>query len=475
MHHNYKVKIEKYRKMKIERLVLIALLFLSVSLSAKNTDGWLELFNGKNLKNWELLNGEAEFKVEGDMIVATSKLNTPNTFLATKKKFDDFVLEYEAKIDNGLNAGVQIRSNSFSDYKDGRVHGYQVELDPSKRAWSGGIYDEARRGWLYHLQNNPEAREAFKKEAWNHFRVEAIGNDIRVWVNGVQAVDLVDDVTASGFIALQVHNIHNPEKVGKQVRYKNIKIKTENLLDEITLTSSDIPQISCLDNQLTDREKSEGWQMLWDGKTTNGWRGAKLDKFPENGWQIKEGELVVEENGGHESTIGGDIVTIKKYRNFELQVDFKFDKGANSGIKYFVDTELNMGKGSSIGCEYQILDDELHLDAKKGVNGNRTLASLYDLIKADALLYAPNQGSEKRVNKYGWNRARIVVQGNKVQHYLNGILVVEYERANQMWKALVAYSKYRVWPNFGEAETGHILLQDHGNKVVFKNIKIKEL
>lgn len=461
--------------MKIERLVLIVLLFLSVNLTAKNTDGWVELFNGKNLKNWELLNGEAEFKVEDDMIVGTSKLNTPNTFLATKEKFDDFVLEYEAKIDDGLNAGVQIRSNSFKDYKNGRVHGYQVELDPSKRAWSGGIYDEARRGWLYHLQNNPEAREAFKHEDWNHFRVEAIGNNIRVWVNGVQAVDLVDNATASGFIALQVHNIHNPDKVGKQVRYKNIRVKTENLLDEITLTTSGIPQISYLKNQLTNREIREGWKLLWDGKTTNGWRGAKIDKFPENGWQINDGELVVEENGGHESTNGGDIVTIKKYKDFILEVDFKFVKGANSGIKYFVDTELNMGKGSSIGCEYQILDDKEHPDAKAGVAGNRTLASLYDLITADPKLHAPDQGNNKRVNHYGWNRARIVVKDKKVEHYLNGIKVVEYERRTQMWKALVAYSKYSVWPNFGEAEKGHILLQDHGNEVSFKNIKIKEL
>ncbi|MCB0744913.1 MAG: DUF1080 domain-containing protein, partial [Ignavibacteriae bacterium] len=142
---------------------------------------------------------------------------------------------------------------------------------------------------------------------------------------------------------------------------------------------------------------------------------------------------------------------------------------------YFVDTELNQGAGSSIGCEYQILDDKIHPDAKKGVDGNRTLASLYDLIKADALLYSPNETTSKRVNNYDWNRAKIVVKGNMVEHYLNGIKVIEYERTTQMWKALVAYSKYSQWPNFGENEKGHILLQDHGFEVFFKNIKIKEL
>lgn len=461
--------------MKTNRLFVLVLVLLATTLHAKEDNGWIALFNGKNLKNWQRLNGEAEFRVENDMIVGISKLNTPNTFLATKEHFDDFLLEYDAKIDPESNAGVQIRSNSFPDFKNGRVHGYQVELDASKRAWTGGIYDEARRGWLYHLQNNPKAQKAFKQEEWNHFRVEAIGNNIRVWLNGVQTVDLIDEVTASGFIALQVHAIRTPEEAGKKVYYKNIRIKTENLTEEITPYSSNIEQISYLNNQLTDREISEGWKLLWDGKTTEGWRGAKLDKFPDKGWQINNGELVVEENGGSESTNGGDIVTLKKYKNFELEVDFKFTKGANSGIKYFVDTELNQGKGSSIGCEFQILDDELHPDAKKGVNGNRTLGSLYDLITADPLIYAPNQGNKKRINLYEWNRARVVIQDKLVQHYLNGIKVVEYERGTQMWKALVAYSKYQGWPNFGEAEMGHILLQDHGNEVYFKNIKIKEL
>ena len=133
-----------------------------------------------------------------------------------------------------------------------------------------------------------------------------------------------------------------------------------------------------------------------------------------------------------------------------------------------------MGRGSSIGCEFQILDDEIHPDAKQGVNGNRTLASLYDLITADASFYAPYEG-QKRVNRNGWNRARIVVKGNHVEHYLNGIKVIEYERGTQQWRALVAYSKYKIWPGFGEAEEGHILLQDHGDKVSFRNIKLKEL
>lgn len=447
-----------------------------LTLHPQDKDEWQPLFNGKDLQGWHMLNGSVEFKVEAGTIVGVSTLNTPNTFLATEKSYGDFILEYEAQMDRDLNSGVQIRSLSLPEYQNGRVHGYQIELDASLRAWSGGIYDEARRGWLYNLECNPAAKSAYKPAAWNKFRVEALGNNIRVWLNGVPAANIVDDMTipASGFIALQVHSIDNDQtKAGKTVRFRNLRIKTTHLDAASSPASRDIPQISYLANQLTEREKSEGWQLLWDGKTTQGWRGAKLEHFPEKGWKIENGVLSVLKGTGGEAVQGGDILTTAKYKNFELEVDFKLTKGANSGIKYFVDPELNKGEGSAIGCEYQILDDENHPDAKLGTNGNRTLASLYDLIPAEAKFYAPNENVLKRVNQYEWNRAKIVVAGNHVQHLLNGIKVVEYERGTQMWRALVAHSKHAVWPNFGELPEGHILLQDHGDEVSFRNIKIK--
>ena len=223
------------------------------------------------------------------------------------------------------------------------------------------------------------------------------------------------------------------------------------------------------DNKLTQREITEGWQLLWDGKTTEGWRGARLETFPTNGWAINNGVLIVQKSGGGESTNGGDIVTKKQYKNFILKVDFKITAGANSGIKYFVDPDMNKGAGSAIGCEFQILDDNLHPDAKLGVNGNRTLGSLYDLIPAD------RSSKDYNFDENDFNTATVVVNGNKVQHYLNGVKVIEYVRNTQQFNALVAYSKYADWPNFGNHEQGHILLQDHGDQVSFKNIKIREL
>ena len=214
------------------------------------------------------------------------------------------------------------------------------------------------------------------------------------------------------------------------------------------------------DNTLTRKEKKDGWALLWDGKTTEGWRGAKLDAFPEKGWVVEDGVLKVLAGNGGESTNGGDIITTRLYKNFILKVDFKITEGANSGIKYFVDPTLNKGAGSAIGCEFQVLDDQRHPDAKLGVKGNRTLGSLYDLIPAP---------EDKPFDINAWNTAMVVVEGNHVEHWLNGVKLLEYERNNQEWNALVAYSKYR------DYEEGYILLQDHGDEVWYKNIKIKEL
>ncbi|MBQ8098539.1 MAG: DUF1080 domain-containing protein [Bacteroidaceae bacterium] len=220
-----------------------------------------------------------------------------------------------------------------------------------------------------------------------------------------------------------------------------------------------------VDNQLSEAEQVRGWQLLWDGQTTEGWRGAKIETFPERGWFIEDGILKVEANGGAESANGGDIVTLRRYQNFILSVDFKITEGANSGIKYFVNPDMNKGEGSAIGCEFQILDDLRHPDAKLGVNGNRTLGSLYDLIPAP---------EDKPFKFDEWNTAIVIVKDNHVEHWLNGTKLIEYERNNQEWNALVAYSKYKNWPNFGNTD-GHILLQDHGDEVWFKNIKILEL
>lgn len=451
--------------MNIVRMIVLALALAAVPMKAQ--DGWRPLFNGRNLDGWYACNGTAPFSVEDGAIVGRTAVGSPNSFLCTKETFGDFILEYEARIESEMNSGVQIRSTSDPAIKAGRVHGYQVEIDPSDRAWTGGLYDEARRGWLHTLAGQDAAQKAVRKGEWNTFRVEAIGPSIRTWLNGVPAANIVDDLTPQGLIALQVHGIgSDASKAGQTIRFRNIRILTGNLGGSRTPDRGDTPQYNYVPNTITEREAREGWRLLWDGRTTAGWRGAKLDRFPASGWEIRDGVLSVIESEGRESAAGGDIVTVGQYGDFELIVEFNITKGANSGIKYFVDTGLNKGEGSAIGCEYQILDDAVHPDAKAGVNGNRKLAGLYDLI--------PPQNV--RFNGVGeWNRARTVVRGRHVEHWLNGFETVEYERGTQMWRALVDHSKYTAWPSFGEAPKGHILLQDHGNRVSFRTIKIREL
>ena len=243
-------------------LPLCILFFFSCKNDNSSTDNWTELFNGENLDNWEVKNGTAKFTIEGNELVGTAKMNTPNTFLCTKKNYSDFILELELKDDEPLNSGIQIRSNSIADYRDGVVHGYQVEVDPSPRAFSGGIYDEQRRGWIYPLCENQAGRKGFKNGEWNHYRIEAIGSSIRVWVNDIQTANLRDDMTASGFIGLQVHSIGDSSMIGKTVRWRNIKIMTENL--DAHRKKNTAPEINLVANELSNWEKENGYKLLWE-------------------------------------------------------------------------------------------------------------------------------------------------------------------------------------------------------------------
>lgn len=446
---------------------LCSLLFLGIALAGfpQSNGNWTSIFNGKDFTGWKQLNGKAKYTIENGEIVGTTVFGEPNSFMATEKEYGDFILEFEFLVDSTMNSGVQFRSLSSPDYQKGRVHGYQYEIDPSPRAWTGGVYDEGRRDWLYQGYLNPASRNGFRQGSWNRARIECIGNDIRTWVNEVSVAHVVDDMTAKGFIALQVHSIGKKEDEGRQIRWRNIRIQTSGLKAS---TPDQTFVVNLIPNSISPAEKRNGVELLFDGSSTKGWRGAYKDAFPAKGWEIRDGSLSVLPSGGGESTNGGDIITEKEFGAFVLQFEFRLTKGANSGVKYFV-TEKENNTGSAIGLEYQVLDDEHHPDAKQGSIGNRTLAALYDLIPAV---------NERRARKPigEWNRGMIVVYpDNRVEHWLNGWKVLEYQRGTQYFYALVARSKYEKWSGFGMAARGHILLQDHGDQVSFRSIKIQEL
>ena len=451
--------------------VFITGLFSSTLHAQKAEKGWINLFDGKTLKGWKQLTGTATYTVEDGVIVGTTVAGSPNSFLATEKEYGDFILELDIKLESQqANSGVQTRSHFDPAGKKGQglVYGRQVELDPTTRRWSGGIYDEGRRLWLYPLTLNTKAQNAYKADDFNHFRIECIGNEMRTWLNGTPVAYLVDTIDQKGFIALQVHSVNRPELVGKKVWFKNIRIQTTNL--KPMPFPKGIFVVNYKPNSLTDYEKKDGWRLLFDGKSSNGWMSFRKTPFPGNGWVIKDGTINVLPSEGKEAANGGDIVTKEKFKAFDLSFEYKLSPGANSGVKYFVTlTENNTDTASAIGLEYQVLDDSSHADAKAGRGGNRTLASLYDLIKAEKPAAAI-----RAIGK--WNTGRVVVYpDNKVEHYINGIKVLEYVRGSKEYRDLVAISKYKVWKNFGEAEKGHILLQDHGDAVSFRSIKIKKL
>lgn len=422
---------------------------------------WTSLFNGKDLTGWKEINGTAPFKVEGDAIVGTTVAGSPNSFLATEQTYGDFIFECEVKQEVApTNSGIMFRALSKPDYMKGRVHGYQMEIDPSARAWTGGIYDEARRGWFFPGDLNPATQKAYVYGEWNRVRIEAIGNTLRTWINGLPVAHVVDGMTPSGFIALQVHSVKDANANGRRILWRNLRIQTTNLKPsppDAVFVRNLIP------NTLTDAERGQGWRMLWDGATTTGWRAAKGTEFPAHGWKIENGELIV-----HEPKVGS-IVTQEEFSAFELQLEFFVTEKGNSGVKYFVSKDE---KGEPVGPEFQLLDDERHPDAKLGVDGNRTTGSLYDLIPRKPL---PG-GAAIKPEAGKWHHARIVVTpAGHVEHWLNGIKVLEYERGSEDFKARVAKSKFANIPGFGLGAKGPILLQEHGDVVKFRSIKIRPL
>ena len=468
------------------RVQFITLVIVALAMQpALAEEGWIYLFNEHDLGGWAEYSGNAKYSVEDGVLVGESVAGSGNSFLCMTQEFGDFELELEYKCDALLNSGVQIRSEVFPDARmlniDGkeikltadRVHGYQCEIDMDVargRMWSGGIYDEARRGWLFPADGekgtqgtafSEQGRAVSKNGKWNKLRIIASGPSIKTWLNGEPRAEIYDSLTPRGLIALQVHGVGDAtNKVGLKVSFRNIRlreIKTEN-------------------NTLTEQEKNDGWRLLWDGKTTDGWRSPKSDEFPTKSWIIKNGEFSVVSSGNAESQAGGDIITRDRFSNFELVADFKITTGCNSGIKIFVQPDISpvdpktgekTAVGSAIGLEYQILDDEHHPDAKLGRDGDRRLGALYDLMPCD-----PN----KPVNPVGeWNRVRIISRGQHVEHWLNGKKILAYDRGSAAFREAVAESKFKNIPNFGEWANGHILLQEHGSEVSFRNIKIREL
>ncbi len=379
--------------------------------------GFVSLFDGETLKGFRLINGTADYEAIAGTILGTTKRGSPNSFLCTEKRYGDFELQFEVKLMNPqLNSGVQIRSNSYDHHRNGRVHGYQVEIASNGNA--GFIYDEARRGWLSKDRSDTKARAAFRSDDWNHYRILCAGNAIQTWVNGVPVATISDPMTAEGFIGLQVHGVKGDPHW--QVAWRNLWIRE---IDE-------------------DRSVP-----IFDGKTLNGWKGKP------NGWHVDtEGNLARRQRSGY-------LWTEETYGDFELQAEFKIAEKCNSGIFFRTDP----GNPVQGGFEIQILDSH----GRKEV-GVHDCGALYDAL-------APRMNAMKPADE--WNRCVIRAQGPHISVRLNGEEVINANldhwttgNTNPDGSRNKFRTPLKELPRFG-----HIGLQDHGHPVWFRNLRITRL
>lgn len=435
---------------------LVIFLVFSVVTSAQSKKEWTSLFNGRNFNGWNQISGEmAPQIVKGELVISAASNSLANKLIADKS-FSDFILELEVMVVDNANAAILFHSQSDAS------QGYKFNVGNAANAWNGSVHCEAGRGWLYTGELNPMAASAYKSGQWNRLRVESVGNQIRTWINNVPVAYVIDNKQTAGFIALQVENCDLNGQNSGEVRFKNIRIKTANLKPTET---PDIYVVNLIPNSLSKSEAEQGWKLLFDGKTTQGWVNVyNNSNFPEEGWIVSDGIIAAVPDRPDARVRGACIVTTEKFRAFELQFQFNYSEGANSGIKY----ALGNG-GATIGLEYQILDDKKHPDANGGTLGNRRLSSLYDLIPADRLGELTNGPNE-------WNYGKVILfPDNRVEHWLNGVKVLEYVRGSSIYNVLVAHSKYNEFKGFGLVEESPILLQYHQDEVKFRSIKIREL
>ena len=356
--------------------LLVAVLITACAAAELKAAEWTNLIRGNTLDGWVQRNGKAPYRVENGEIIGTTLKGQPNSFLCTDRDYGDFILEVEYLVDPRMNSGIQIRSESKPDVRNGRVHGYQVEIDPSNRAWSGGIYDEARRGWLNPLTGNEAAQKAFRQNEWNHYRVEAIGDSIKTWINGVPAADLRDSMTVEGFIALQVHSTNRDEPM--EIRWRNIRI--QDLGRHV-------------------------WKPIFDGETLNGWH-----TLPGGEWKVED-DMIVGRSPASDAR-HGLLVTDRKYSDFTARLKFRVHSG-DSGFYFRVDEV-----GGTVGVNgFQVeVDSSLETGGLYETGGRAWVVKTKD--EDNAKIYKPGEWTDLSLSAHG-SRLTVQLNGRKTAELLD--------------------------------------------------------
>ena len=376
--------------------------------------------------------------------------------LVTKETYGNFELAFEWKAATGANSGVIYRVSESFDRSWRTGPEYQL-LDDAGHPDGNNPLTAA--GSLYALIS-AEGKTLKPAGEYNASRIIAQGGRIEHWLNGKKVVALELGSYAAnqriakskfanmprfakeptGHICLQHHR--------DEVWFQNIKVRR--------LPPPSLPDLARKNNRLSLEQRKAGWQNLFNGQNTVRWRGFLKEEFPEKGWIVEDGALKHISQGG-----GGSIVTKSRYREFDFRFEWRVATGANSGVKYFI---LEKERHQPIGHEYQIIDDEKHADALRGTK--RQTAAFYDCLPAKNRVLKP-------VGQF--NTSRILVDGKQVEHWLNGIMVLNYTLGGPKLLQAVAKSKFKNVKGFGQLQRGRILLQDHGDEVAYRNLRIRKL
>jgi hypothetical protein len=366
----------------------VLLLGLAALLPAQS---WQSLFDGKTLKGWTQCNGKATYRVENGIITGRTAEGSPNSFLCSDKEYGDFILELETKFDPRLNSGIQIRSHRYptdtavqtfngktvntAKHPAGRVYGYQVEISHLQSGASGGIYDEARRGWVANIQTDPKSNKAIKENEWNHYKIQAIGDHMRVWVNGVPCADLRDSADLTGFIALQVHSFKGDSPA--EVSWRNIRIQ--------------------------DLGKHR-WRPLFDGKSMKGWT-----KVGPGEWKIEDGAFHAKSTPGEQAS--GFVVHQENFKDATLRVHYKMGKNGDGNSGFFVRSDPKTHAGY-----------EVEIDEKKGSGG---------LFEVGGRKWVTGPEDNAAVKADDWNELVASVHGDRIVFHLNGVKTLDLPNDTQ--------------------------------------------
>ncbi len=416
--------------------LMLTLVCLATGCAPPGDSRYIALFDGRSLSGWTQRGGAARFCAEDGQIVGTTVPNTPNSFLCTERRFGDFDLTLEFRVDDDLNSGVQIRSDARPEYKSGVVHGYQVEIDPSERAWTGGIYEESGRGWLYPLDRDAAARAAFRRGEWNHMRVLAVGDGIRTWINGAPCAGLVDCEAPAGFLALQVHATDSAEP--RQVRWRNIRLR------DLSGWNARPPGAVVLLDDSDDLSKWRHGDVTDPPGRTPAEPGALR-------WRRTDGAL--------EAVAGaGSIETVQAFADFRLHVEFAVPSQPSP------DPQADGNSGVYLQKRYEVQI----LNSFGRPPDARECGGIYGLIAPR--VHASRPAGQWQSYDITFHAARFASDGVKLAA----------ARVTVLHNGVTIHDDVEIPSQTGrgraeDATPGPILLQEHGSAVRFRNVWVEKL